>query len=128
MENVSMCWIMEEENNKAKEAQTIVSKGKEDKDLKELASVSEEESTMCGAKEESLDSMDISKERLPIEATAESERDKIQSQKEEEDQAANRSAHTLVDINFKIKKGDLFDSICVFTYSRTQFFVSVQSK
>ena len=123
-----MCWIMEEENNKAKEAQTIVSKGKEDKDLKELASVSEEESTMCGAKEESLDSMDISKERLPIEATAESERDKIQSQKEEEEQAANRSAHTLVDINFKIKKGYLFDSISVFTYSRTQFFVSVQSK
>ena len=123
-----MCWIMEEENNKAKEARTIVSKGKEDKDLKELASVSEEESTMCGAKEESLDSMDISKERLPIEATAESERDKIQSQKEEEEQAANRSAHTLVDINFKIKKGDLFDSISVFTYSRTQFFVSVQSK
>ena len=123
-----MCWIMEEESNKAKEAQTIVSKGKEDKDLKELASVSEEESTMCGAKEESLDSMDKSKERLPIEATADSEREKIRSQKEEEEQAANRSAHTLVDINFKIKKGDLFDSICVFTYSRTQFFVSVQSK
>ena len=123
-----MCWIMEEETNKAKEAEKNVLKNKDDKDLKELASVSEEESTMCGAKEESLDSMDISKERLPIEATAESERDKIQSQKEEEEQAANRSAHTLVDINFKIKKGDLFDSISVFTYSRTQFFVSVQSK
>lgn len=86
-----MCWILDESApNEVKQTVDI------SEECKEMEKTSVKEDTT------------VTTRNVSDESVQKAISEKIQSQKEEEEQKANRSAHTLIDINFKIKKGTPF--------------------
>ena len=88
MESVSMCWILEETSSK-ETTESAIEETKEQEDAPEVTSV------VC----DSHDKNDSIIDGVPAKM----------SQKEDQEEKTNRSGHTLVDMNFRIKKGTLIN-------------------
>lgn len=86
MESVSMCWILEETSSK-ETIESVIEETKEQEDAMDVKS----------ADRDSHDKNDSAVDGFPPKMS--------QREEQEQEEKINRSGHTLVDMNFRIKKG-----------------------
>lgn len=92
MESVSMCWILEETSSK-ETTESVIEETKEQEGTLEAKSVAGD----------SHDKNDTALDGVPA---------KMIQKEEEQEEKTDRSGHTLVDMNFRIKKGTSINCHC----------------